>query len=120
MQLCVPLQVYYLSLGNEIHVIRNNSPEKGSITVDRYVSQELYLEYATKNPITEYELFIKTGGFSFTKKTIKFFAPSMFSVFNWNHFDYFIVGYNSSITNSLKYWSKRFVLVPLEKLFPFH
>jgi hypothetical protein len=115
MQRCIPKKVYYLSVGTEIHVIQNNTSDQGSICIERYVSQELYLEHSSKISVTEYEIFIKIDKI-YNKKRLKFSNPTMLSIFNWNYFDYFISGYNTSISESLKYWSKRFVLVPVEKV----
>ncbi|KAJ3213720.1 vacuolar membrane-associated protein iml1 [Dinochytrium kinnereticum] len=102
------LTPYFLSLGDHVHRLFFDSYGK-NVEVKRYMRN---VNYNTDS--YQYSCSIwpeHSSEYSF--RTFNF-AYSELATYNWNYLDHLISGYMDEMTDNLRYWRTRFLLIPLE------
>lgn len=104
----------FMSRGTQIHQLICD--EEYNIEVKRYVRKPttaittIHLSHPSGRP-DEYTSFIKTiMNNSYIPVRSTFRQPGF--EYNWNYADQYIGGYEDTLTESLRYWRARFVLIP--------
>lgn len=96
---------YYLSMGHQVH--------KLSFNTDQNVEVKRYVRLLTYNPTAmSYSCAIwprQLGGYNI--KDVTFSYPTKYP---WNYLDHLVAGYEQELTDNLRYWRARFILIPAE------
>ncbi|RKO93162.1 hypothetical protein BDK51DRAFT_18831, partial [Blyttiomyces helicus] len=99
---------YYLSLGDHVHKLSYSGK---NLEIKRYVRRIAY----NTDPLP-YVCCIWPKNMDFyTPKTVSFSYPQLAS-YNWNYLDHLISGYQDEMTDALRFWRTRFLLVPMETI----
>ncbi|TPX43357.1 hypothetical protein SeLEV6574_g05108 [Synchytrium endobioticum] len=106
------LRAPYLSLGDQLHLLRYDASGH-NIEVKRYVRK---LTYNTKPLPYACAIWPKSLD-SYYAKALCFGYPQ-FSMYNWNYLDQYVAGYQDEMTESLRFWRTRFLLIPAETMPP--
>ncbi|KAI9596447.1 hypothetical protein BDF19DRAFT_464450 [Syncephalis fuscata] len=99
---------HYLSMGHHIHRLVYD-PVNRNVEVKRYVRK---LDYSP-DPITYRFAVWPKAQDGFESKSVKFNYPQV-SLYNWNYLDHLVAGYQEEMTESLRFWRTRFILIPME------
>ncbi|KAI8912550.1 hypothetical protein EDD86DRAFT_201680 [Gorgonomyces haynaldii] len=100
--------LFYVSLGDHVHRLALD-PAGSNIEVKRYIRK---IHYDT-NPI-HYRCHIwPKHQVGYQKSIVEFQYPHLMN-YNWNYLDHLISGYQEDLTESLRFWRTRFLLIPLE------
>ncbi|RUP42965.1 hypothetical protein BC936DRAFT_137831 [Jimgerdemannia flammicorona] len=100
---------YYLSMGHHVHKLGYDATGQ-KVMVTRYVRN---INYA--NTPMSYSSFVwprQLGGYRV--KEVTFGYPNLSSI--WNYLDYLVAGHRHELTDDLRYWRARFLLIPMETL----
>ncbi|KAI8576187.1 hypothetical protein K450DRAFT_274948 [Umbelopsis ramanniana AG] len=101
--------VSYLSMGHQVHKLTFDSSGQ-NVEVRRYVRQ---IKYATDKTIYHCAIWPKhINGYG--QKTVTFNYPNL--VYAWNYLDHLVAGYQEELTDNLRFWRSRFIVVPMERL----
>lgn len=103
-------QQYYLSLGDHVHQLGYDTYGK-NVKVKRYVRT---VKYDTK-PVDYTCAIWPLGSDSYQTRTFSLSYPP-FSSFNWNYLDLLISGYQEGMTDNLRFWRTRYLLIPMESI----
>jgi hypothetical protein len=103
-------QQYYLSLGDHVHQLGYDTYRK-NVKVKRYVRT---VKYDTK-PVDYTCAIWPIGADSYQTRTFSLSYPP-FSSFNWNYLDLMISGYQEGMTDNLRFWRTRYLLIPMENI----
>lgn len=99
---------HYLSMGHHVHRLIYD-PTMRNVEVKRYVRT---LHYSME-PI-DYRCYVwakhRDG---YEEKHVMFRYPYL-SNYNWNYLDHLVAGHAEEMTDSLRYWRTRFILIPFE------
>ncbi|KAJ3288894.1 vacuolar membrane-associated protein iml1 [Borealophlyctis nickersoniae] len=100
---------YYLSLGDHVHKLFYDASGK-NVEVKRYV------RFYNTDPI-EYtcNIWPKDSTTGYAQKTVTFAYPPH-TTYKWNYLDQLIAGYQDEMTDDLRFWRTRFLLVPAESV----
>jgi len=100
----------FMSLGSQIHQLICD--EEYNVEVKRYVRKPTTAIGLSKSTIAdEYISYMKTvTGEEYIPVKIAFRLPV--AEYNWNYVDQYIGGYEDTLTEQLRYWRARFVLIP--------
>lgn len=100
----------FMSLGSQIHQLICD--EEYNVEVKRYVRKPTTAIGASKFTIAdEYVSYTKTvTSEGYIPVKIAFRSP--IAEYNWNYVDQYIGGYEDTLTEQLRYWRARFVLIP--------
>ncbi|RKP25108.1 hypothetical protein SYNPS1DRAFT_29150, partial [Syncephalis pseudoplumigaleata] len=99
---------HYLSMGHQIHRLVYD-PVNRNVEVKRYVRK---LDYAPDPMAYRFAVWPKARE-GFESKSVRFNYPQV-SLYNWNYLDHLVAGYQEEMTESLKFWRTRFILIPTE------
>jgi DEP domain-containing protein 5 len=103
-------QPYYVSLGDHVHKLFYDA-SGNNVQVKRYIRK---IKYPTD--AFTYRCAIWPNHLNrYQDRTIEFTYPPLVN-YNWNYLDHLISGYQEQLTENLRFWRARFVLVPLEQL----
>lgn len=103
-------QQYFLSLGDHVHQLGYDASGQ-NVEVKRYVRRVFY-----NTDAISYKCAIWPKNMEFyTPKTLQFAYPPLGS-YNWNYLDHLISGYQEEMTESLRFWRTRFLLIPMENV----
>ncbi|KAI8588635.1 hypothetical protein BDZ88DRAFT_498667 [Geranomyces variabilis] len=101
---------FYLSLGDHVHKLSYDASGQ-NVEVKRYVRKVTYstlpIHYACG-------IWRKNDGF-YRPKQLAFAYPPV-TLYNWNYLDHLISGYQEELTENLRFWRTRFLLIPLENV----
>ncbi|TPX31002.1 hypothetical protein SmJEL517_g05555 [Synchytrium microbalum] len=100
----------YLSLGDQLHLLRYDATGR-NIEVKRYVRKIAYSKTPLKYACAIWPKLLD----SYYSKTLKFSYPQ-FSTYNWNYLDQYVAGYQDEMTESLRFWRTRFILIPADTM----
>ncbi|RKP20567.1 hypothetical protein ROZALSC1DRAFT_27965, partial [Rozella allomycis CSF55] len=100
---------YFVSLGDQVHQLSLNGGE--NIEVKRFVKKN---KKVYGNQIYEFNILYNNRAFH-EERCVNFSQPSITN-YNWNYLDHLIAGYHNDLTETLKYWRSRFILIPLAAL----
>ncbi|KAM3588807.1 vacuolar membrane-associated protein iml1 [Umbelopsis sp. WA50703] len=101
--------VSYLSMGHQVHKLTFDSSGQ-NVEVRRYVRT---VQYDTKK--TEYKCAVWPKHISFYRpKTVIFNYPNL--MYAWNYLDHLVAGYQEELTDNLRFWRSRFIVIPMETL----
>jgi len=102
----------FMSRGSHIHQLICD--EEYNVEVKRYIRKPATAITSVKKAgDDEYTSYIKTL-LKPTYKPIKVSLYQPVSDYNWNYADQFIGGYEDAMTDQLRYWRARFVLIPCD------
>ncbi|KAI9090275.1 hypothetical protein DFS34DRAFT_585192 [Phlyctochytrium arcticum] len=99
---------YYLSLGNHVHRLFYDASGQ-NVEVKRYVRK---ITYSTLPVPYACGIWHKHDQF-YRPKRLTFTDPPGI-LYNWNYLDHLISGYQEELTENLRFWRTRFLLIPLE------
>ncbi|RUS15805.1 hypothetical protein BC937DRAFT_91975 [Endogone sp. FLAS-F59071] len=96
---------YYLSMGHQVH--------KLSFNTDQNVEVKRYVRLLTYNPTSmSYSCAIWPRQLDeYKSKDVTFSYPTKYP---WNYLDHLVAGYEQELTENLRYWRARFILIPAE------
>lgn len=101
----------YLSWWNQIHRLAFD-PQKQSVTVQRFVRKVRFSQDAVK-----YECLVWPAKMeAYQPARAVFEYPRIEKKINFNYLDRLIAGEEDELTDSLRYWRTRFMLIPSDKL----
>jgi len=96
----------YLSLGDHVHHLAHDSLAQ-NIEVKRYV-----LKSSRTAPSASYHFALcLRDGVDFCSQAVQF-QDSRLINYNWNYLDHLIAGYQEEMTDALRFWRTRFLLIP--------
>ncbi|KAH8555450.1 hypothetical protein BGW37DRAFT_525517 [Umbelopsis sp. PMI_123] len=101
--------VSYLSMGHQVHKLTFDSSGQ-NVEVRRYVRQ---IKYATNKTVYNCAIWPKHINF-YRPKTVVFNYPNL--VYAWNYLDHLVAGYQEELTDNLRFWRSRFIVIPMETL----
>ncbi|KAI0224595.1 vacuolar membrane-associated protein iml1 [Massospora cicadina] len=101
---------HFLSMGNHIHQLVYDSSGQ-NVEVKRYVRR---IQHTTTNIQYACHVWPKTAD-GYSSKLIQFAYPNA-NAYNWNYLDHLISGYQEEMTEGLRFWRARFVLLPGDSL----
>ncbi|KAI9765893.1 MAG: vacuolar membrane-associated protein iml1 [Geoglossum simile] len=103
----------FMSMGNHIHQLL--CVEKGQdIEIKRFVRKPAMTVSGGTSLLVNYKARIRpVMGKEYVTREIVF-QPSL-SDYNWNYVDSFIAGYDDVLTENLRFWRARFVLIPVDQ-----
>ncbi|KAH6582421.1 hypothetical protein BASA50_004252 [Batrachochytrium salamandrivorans] len=101
---------YYVSLGDHVHRLFYDASGH-NVEIKRYIRK---LSYDTESIIYPCAIWSKNLS-GYESKTVCFSYPSL-ATYNWNYLDHLIAGYQEEMTDALRYWRARFLLIPTESL----
>lgn len=96
----------YLSLGDHVHHLAHDSLAQ-NVEVKRYV---LKTSRASATATYHFGIWPKEGP-DFRSVSV-LFEDSRLTNYNWNYLDHLIAGYQDEMTDALRFWRTRFVLIP--------
>lgn len=101
--------VWWLSMGYQVHQLTFDSSCQ-NVEVRRYVRQ---ITFDTKK--TGYKCAIWPKNLStYRPKSVSFSYPSL--LYAWNYLDHLVAGYQDELTDNLRFWRARFIVIPRETL----
>lgn len=101
--------VWWLSMGHQVHQLTFDSSGQ-NVEVRRYVR---IINFDTKKIPYKCEIWPKNVS-SYRTKTISFNYPGL--LYAWNYLDHLVAGYQEDLTDNLRFWRARFIVIPRETL----
>lgn len=101
--------VSYLSMGHQVHKLTFDSSGQ-NVEVRRYVRT---VQYDTTKTTYECAVWPKHINF-YRQKTVIFNYPNL--MYAWNYLDHLVAGYQEELTDNLRFWRSRFIVIPMETL----
>ena len=101
---------FYLTMGQQVHRLVYD-PSAQNVEVKRYVR---HLGYST-DPIHYVCAMWPKYLNGYIIRSATFSYPSSGN-YNWNYLDHVVSGYQEELTESLRFWRTRFVLIPMEAI----
>ncbi|KAH0536028.1 hypothetical protein FGG08_007077 [Glutinoglossum americanum] len=103
----------FMSMGNHIHQLL--CIEKGQdVEIKRFVRKPTVATSGSTSLPVNYNARIRPlMGKEYVSREITF-QPSLLD-YNWNYVDSFIAGYEDTLTENLRFWRARFVLIPVDQ-----
>jgi hypothetical protein len=99
---------YFLCLGDHVHRLFYDS-SGNNIEVKRYTRRVTY----NTDPIGYTCAIWSKNTLGYQTRNVTFSYPAL-STYNWNYLDHLISGYQDELTDALRFWRIRFLLIPLE------
>jgi hypothetical protein len=99
---------YFLCLGDHVHRLFYDS-SGNNIEVKRYTRRVTY----NTDPISYPCAIWSKNTLGYQTRNVTFSYPAL-SSYNWNYLDHLISGYQDELTDALRFWRIRFLLIPLE------
>ncbi|RUS26722.1 hypothetical protein BC938DRAFT_484206 [Jimgerdemannia flammicorona] len=100
---------YYLSMGHHVHKIDYDASGR-NVQVKRYVRIINY----NVTPMNYKCVVWPRQLDGYRSKDVTFSYPNL--KYPWNYLDHLVAGYQHDLTDNLRYWRSRFVLIPMETL----
>ncbi|KXN66878.1 hypothetical protein CONCODRAFT_19988 [Conidiobolus coronatus NRRL 28638] len=101
---------YYLIMGNHVHRLFYDNQGQ-NIQVKRFVKR---IEYNTSSINYKCNVWYSTGH-HYELRNLSFSYPQL-NTYNWNYLDHLISGYQDDLTDGLRFWRARFVILPNDSL----
>lgn len=101
--------VSYLSMGHQVHKLTFDASGQ-NVEVRRYVRT---VQYDTKRTVYKCVVWPKHINF-YRQKTVMFNYPNL--MYAWNYLDHLVAGYQEELTDNLRFWRSRFIVIPMETL----
>eukprot|EP00842_Homolaphlyctis_polyrhiza_P005619 jgi/Hompol1/6058/HPOL_000270-RA len=101
---------FYVSLGDHVHRLFYDA-SGNNVEVKRYIRR---IGYDTDGISYSCAIWRKNMP-GYENKTINFSYSSL-ATYNWNYLDHLIAGYQEEMTDALRYWRARFLLIPTESV----
>jgi hypothetical protein len=99
---------YFLSLGDHVHRLFYDS-SGNNVEVKRFTRRVTY-----NTDVISYKCNVWARHMTkYQQKSVEFSYPALTS-YNWNYLDHLISGYQDQMTDALRFWRIRFLLIPLE------
>ncbi|KAI9011749.1 hypothetical protein DFJ74DRAFT_645665 [Hyaloraphidium curvatum] len=98
----------YLSLGDHVHHLTYDSLAQ-NIEVKRYVRKA---SRAAATASFHFGIWPREGP-EFRSVSVRF-EDARLTNYNWNYLDHLIAGYQEELTDSLRFWRTRFLLIPMD------
>jgi hypothetical protein len=102
------LKPYFVFLGDHVHKLFYDTSGK-NVEVKRYTRRKNY----NTDSITYSCLIWSVNTAGYQPSTLTFAYPAL-ATYNWNYLDHLICGYQDQMTDALRYWRIRFLLIPSE------
>ncbi|KAI9335535.1 hypothetical protein BDR26DRAFT_1009283 [Obelidium mucronatum] len=106
----LPTMPYFLSFGDHMHKLFFDSSGK-NVEVKRYTRR---VQYSMSN--YNYKCMIWPKNLPGYLETDVVFAYPPLSNYAWNYLDHLIAGYLDEMTEALRFWRARFLLIPLDSV----
>ncbi|KAG2194867.1 hypothetical protein INT47_002661 [Mucor saturninus] len=101
--------VWWLSMGHQVHQLTFDSSGQ-NVEVRRYV-RKIQFDVSKIN----YNCAIWPKNMTaYRQKTVVFSYPSL--LYAWNYLDHLVAGYQEELTDNLRFWRARFIVIPRETL----
>ncbi|CAG8563664.1 5287_t:CDS:2 [Paraglomus occultum] len=103
----------FLAMGHSVHKLTRK--DEMSVEVKIYVKRNEYLP----TPFSYSYYVWPKGRSSYEKREVKFNYPgsnSQHPNYKWNYVDQLVAGYQDNLTDDLKFWRARFLLIPTETI----
>ncbi|KAK5665637.1 vacuolar membrane-associated protein iml1 [Batrachochytrium dendrobatidis] len=101
---------YYVSLGDHVHRLFYDALGN-NVEIKRYIRK---IGYNTEGITYPCAIWSKHRS-GYELRTASFTYPSL-ATYNWNYLDHLVAGYQEKMTDALRYWRTRFLLIPTETL----
>ncbi|ORX53581.1 hypothetical protein DM01DRAFT_1383596 [Hesseltinella vesiculosa] len=101
--------VWWLSMGHQVHQLTFD-PSGQNVEVRRYVREA---DFDHKKIIYKCAIWPKNTDL-YRCKAVTFNYASL--MFNWNYLDHLVAGHQDELTDNLRFWRARFIVVPRERL----
>jgi hypothetical protein len=101
---------YFLSLGDHVHRLFFDSSGQ-NVEVKRYMRK---VSYDTQSYQYKCSIWPKYMPF-YTQTSVTFSYPPL-AFYNWNYLDHLISGFQDEMTEGLRFWRARFLLIPVETM----
>ncbi|KAG1464634.1 hypothetical protein G6F46_003278 [Rhizopus delemar] len=101
--------VWWLSMGHQVHQLTFDSSGQ-NVEVRRYVRM---IDFDINKINYKCAIWPKNMP-TYRSKTITFSYPSL--LYAWNYLDHLVAGYQEELTDNLRFWRARFILIPRESL----
>ncbi|KAI8141757.1 hypothetical protein BJV82DRAFT_670275 [Fennellomyces sp. T-0311] len=102
--------VWWLSMGHQVHQLTFDSSGQ-NVEVRRYVRTPAF----DPNKKINYKCAIWPKNMpSYRRKSVTFSYPSL--LYAWNYLDHLVAGYQEDLTDNLRFWRARFIVIPRETL----
>jgi hypothetical protein len=101
--------VWWLSMGHQVHQLTFDSSGQ-NVEVRRYVRRIQFDVDKINYKCTIWPKNMET----YRPKTVMFNYPSL--LYAWNYLDHLVAGYQEELTDNLRFWRARFIVIPRETL----
>ncbi|KAI7859494.1 hypothetical protein BDC45DRAFT_216782 [Circinella umbellata] len=101
--------VWWLSMGHQVHQLTFDSSGQ-NVEVRRYVRT---INFDIKKIAYKCAVWPKNVE-SYRSKNVSFSYPSL--LYAWNYLDHLVAGYQEELTDNLRFWRARFIVIPRETL----
>ncbi|KAI9497719.1 hypothetical protein BDB00DRAFT_784640 [Zychaea mexicana] len=101
--------VWWLSMGHQVHQLTFDSSGQ-NVEVRRYVRT---IDFDIKKMTYKCAIWPKNVA-SYRPKSVSFSYPSL--LYAWNYLDHLVAGYQEELTDNLRFWRARFIVIPRETL----
>ncbi|KAI9316637.1 hypothetical protein BX666DRAFT_1945315 [Dichotomocladium elegans] len=101
--------VWWLSMGHQVHQLTFDSSCQ-NVEVRRYVRQ---ITFDIKKITYKCAIWPKHIQ-NYKQRNISFSYPSL--LYAWNYLDHLVAGYQDELTNNLRFWRARFIVIPRKTL----
>ncbi|KAI9032760.1 hypothetical protein CLU79DRAFT_830598 [Phycomyces nitens] len=102
-------KVYWLSMGHQIHQISFDLSHQ-NVEVCRYARK---ISFGVEKVVYTCVIWPKHLP-SYRPKSVTFNYPS--ASYGWNYLDHLVAGYLQGLTDNLRFWRARFIIIPREQL----
>ncbi|KAI9272814.1 hypothetical protein BDA99DRAFT_556413 [Phascolomyces articulosus] len=101
--------VWWLSMGHQVHQLTFDSSGQ-NVEVRRYVRT---INFDTEKIAYKCAIWPKNVA-GYRPKSLSFSYPSL--LYAWNYLDHLVAGYQEELTDNLRFWRARFIVIPRETL----
>ncbi|KAI7907009.1 uncharacterized protein BX663DRAFT_494494 [Cokeromyces recurvatus] len=101
--------VWWLSMGHQVHQLTFDSSGQ-NVEVRRYVRM---IEFDVSKVNYKCAIWPKNM-ITYRPKNVAFSYPSL--MYQWNYLDHLVAGYQEELTDNLRFWRARFIVIPRETL----
>lgn len=101
--------VWWLSMGHQVHQLTFDSSGQ-NVEVRRYVRM---VNFDIEKMAYKCVIWPKNMP-TYRSKNVSFSYPSL--MYQWNYLDHLVAGYQDELTDNLRFWRTRFIIIPRETL----
>ncbi|KAI8979791.1 hypothetical protein BDF20DRAFT_913299 [Mycotypha africana] len=102
-------QVWWLSMGHQVHQLTFDSSGQ-NVEVRRYVRMIQFDDSKIKYKCAVWPKNMP----AYKPRNVKFNYPSL--MYAWNYLDHLVAGYQEELTDNLRFWRARFIVIPRKTL----